>query len=128
MKSIRKEILIAAPVVRVWEHITDPAKIAGWLMPNTFEGVAGKEFRMDCGSGDVIDGVVLEVVPLKKLVYTWMSKDLKKKTTVTITLRELRGGTRLTLVHSGWEKLPPSEVDRGWDACLDKLVGQVRKS
>jgi len=126
MKSIRKDILIAAPPARVWDHLTDPKKIAGWLMPSTFEAVAGREFRMDCGSGDAIECVVLEVVPRKKLVYTWSSKDLNKRTTVEITLREQRGGTRLVLIHSGWEKLPPSEVDLGWDACLQKLVGQLQ--
>lgn len=126
MKSIRKEILIAAPSIRVWEHITDPAKIAGWLMPNTFEPVTGKEFRMDCGSGDAIDCVVQKIVPRKKLVYTWTSKDMSIKTTVEITLKEVRGGTLLVLVHSGWEKLAPPEVDRGWDDCLEKLAEQVR--
>jgi len=126
MKRIRKEIVIEAAPAKVWEHITNPERISRWLMPNTFEAVPGKAFRMDCGSEGSIDCVVREVVPPKKLVYTWTSKDLKITTTVEITLRKVRGGTRLVLIHSGWEKLPPREVDQGWDACLEKLVAQLK--
>lgn len=125
MKRIRKEILIDAPAVKVWEHLTDPTKIAAWLMPNTFQAVAGRAFRMDCGVEGAIECVVKNVIPRKKLVYTWMSKELNLETSVDITLREERGRTRLVLVHSGWEKLPPSKVDQGWDACLKKLVAQL---
>jgi len=44
MKIIKKEIVIDAPVAKVWKHLTDPEKIAGWLMPNDFEAVVGKHF------------------------------------------------------------------------------------
>ncbi len=41
MKIIKREILIEAPPSRVWEHITDPQKIAAWLMPNDFKAAVG---------------------------------------------------------------------------------------
>jgi len=131
MKSIRKELIINAPVAKVWAHLIDPARIAGWLMPNTFDPRPGKAFRMDCGTEGTIEGVVREIVPLKKLVYSWTSKHLKIETLVTVTLKSEKGKTRLILVHSGWEALPPSEeglgapFDQGWDACLKRLGEQV---
>jgi uncharacterized protein YndB with AHSA1/START domain len=128
MKSIRKELILDAPVAKVWAQLVDPAKLAGWLMPNTFDATPGMGFRMDCGTEGTIEGMVREVVPLKKLVYTWTSKHLKIETLVTVTLIPEKGKkTRLILVHSGWEALPPSEeglgapFDLGWDACLKKL-------
>ena len=48
MKVIRREIVIDAPLAKVWEHITDPEKIAGWLMPNDFAPTVGKKFTLDC--------------------------------------------------------------------------------
>ena len=38
----------------MWEHITDPEKIADWLMPNDFDANVGKEFSLGC-IGKTID-------------------------------------------------------------------------
>ncbi|MFO0983057.1 MAG: SRPBCC domain-containing protein [Planctomycetota bacterium] len=132
MRIIRKEVFIEAPVARVWEHVTDPAKIAGWLMPNDFEARLGKGFTLDCDEEGKIACVVLEIVPQQRLVYSFTSHAIKITTTVTITLAADRGGTRLTLVHSGWEALPPSEqgigdaFEHGWVARLQSLRAQVK--
>jgi uncharacterized protein YndB with AHSA1/START domain len=131
MRIIRREILIAAPAARVWKHITDPAKIAGWLMPNDFESGIGRAFSLDCGIEGKIRCVVKEIVPKKKLVYSWTSAQLKIETTVTITLKADQGGTLVTLVHSGWDALPPSEEGKsrsfgeGWKVHLKLLRKQV---
>jgi len=130
VRVIRKEIVIDAPAARVWKHLTDPARIAGWLMPAVFEAAVGKAFRMDCGTEGEITGVVREVVPHQKLVYSWTSKHLGIETLVTITLVEEKGRTRLTLVHTGWDALPPEgrpladTFDQGWSERLEVL--QVR--
>src|SRR5258706_9024705 len=107
MRIIKKEIVIDAPPARVWEHITDPARIAGWLMPSDFQPVAGRAFTMDCDEKGKISCVVKEVIPERKLVYSFTSKDIKVDTTVTITLVPEKRATRLTLIHSGWDALPP---------------------
>jgi uncharacterized protein YndB with AHSA1/START domain len=130
-KIIRKEIVIDAPPEKVWEHITDPAKIAGWLMPNTFAAKVGQDYTMDCGTAGPITGVVTEIIPLKKLVYTWNSPIIKSTTTVTITLtEEKKGRTRLVLEHSGWQ-IPPTDpevagrFDQGWGEHLQALQDQI---
>jgi uncharacterized protein YndB with AHSA1/START domain len=131
MNIIRKELLIDAPGARVWSHITDPAKIAGWLMENDFEATPGRAFRMDCGAEGPITFKVLEVVPEKKLVYSWSSAHVAVETLVTITLAPDKNRTRLVLVHSGWDALPPSEqglagpFDRGWDERLEILRKRI---
>lgn len=131
MRIIKKEIVINAPVAKVWEHITDPGKIAGWFMPNDFEARVGREFSIECEHGrGKISAVVKEIVPLQKLVYTFLSADTKVETLVTITLAKEGKGTRLTLIHSGWDQLPPGEqgvadlFDGGWHGYLKKLQEQ----
>src|SRR5689334_12159824 len=109
MRVIRKEVVIDAPVAKVWRHITDPAKIAAWLMPNDFEMKEGRAFSMDCGVEGKIACVVKEIVPEKKLVYSFTNKEIKVETLVTIELFAEGKQTRLVLVHTGWDALPPEE-------------------
>ena len=134
MSVIKREILIAAPVARVWEHITDSKKIAGWLMPNNFEAAPGKEFFLDCQEQGKVSCVVKEIVPERKLVYSFQSRVTRVETLVTITLAREGRGTRLTLIHSGWDSLPPGErgvADQyggGWSSSLAKLQEQIRNT
>jgi uncharacterized protein YndB with AHSA1/START domain len=128
MKTIKKEIVIEAPATKVWEHITDAKKIAGWFKPNTFEARVGAAFTIECHTEDgKVFGVVKEIVPQKKLVYSFQSKMIGVETLVTITLTTEGKSTRLTLVHSGWDALPPDEqnisdqFDGGWGDFLKNL-------
>ena len=131
MRRIKKEIFIDAPVERVWEHISDPVKIAGWLMPNDFEARVGKEFSMDCAEQGKIACIVKEVVPPRKLVYTFRSQATRVETVVSFMLAVEGRGTRLTLVHDGWDALPPGEqgvadqFEGGWDAHLRGLQSRL---
>ena len=133
MKVIKKEIFIKAPVAKVWEHISDPQKIAGWLMPNDFEARVGKEFSLDCKEQGTISCVVKELVPQRKLVYTFRSRTTRVETLVTFTLAPVDIGTRLTLVHSGWDALPPSDqgiadlFEGGWDGNLRRLQARLEE-
>jgi uncharacterized protein YndB with AHSA1/START domain len=127
MKIIRREIIINAPVAKVWEHIIDPKKIAGWLMPTDFEARVGKEFSLDCHEQGKVSCVVKEIVPQQKLVYSFRSKITKVETLVTVTLAKEGQTTRLTLIHSGWDALPPGEqgvadqFGEGWGGFLKNL-------
>ena len=131
MKQIKKEITISAPIARVWEHITDPGKVAAWLMPNDFEPKVGKEFSLDCQDSGKIACVVKEIVARQKLVYSFQSTVTKVETLVTITLASEGKNTRLTLVHSGWDALPPDQqgiaesFGSGWGGFLEKLQQQL---
>ena len=130
--EIVKEIFIDAPPAKVWRHVTEPERIAGWLMPNDFEARVGHPFFMSCDHEGRMACVVKEVVPEQRLVYTWRSKQAKVETTVTITLAAEGKGTRVKLVHTGWDGVPPADrsdvmggFDRGWIEHLEKLREQV---
>jgi uncharacterized protein YndB with AHSA1/START domain len=131
MKIIKKEIVIEASAAKVWQHITDPQKIAGWLMPNDFEPNVGKRFFLECDHSGKIWCVVKEMVPNRKLVYSFQINNPNVDTLVTITLAQEGKATRLTLVHTGWDSLPPAEqnvadnYDNGWTPLLEKLKEQM---
>jgi uncharacterized protein YndB with AHSA1/START domain len=134
MKIIKKEIVIEAPAPKVWEHITDQKKLTGWLMPNDFEAAVGRKFYLECEHSGKMSCVVKEIVPNRKLVYSFQPKTFSVETLVTITLATEGRATRLTLVHSGWEALPPSEqgaadnYDNGWAPLLENLKKQLAAS
>jgi len=134
MNVIKREIVIDAAISKVWTHITDPAKIAGWLMPNDFEGVVDKSFTLDCQAHGNISCVVKEIIPEQKLVYSFTSETIKIDTTVTILLTPEEGRTRVTLIHSGWDALPPPDAGiagffgDGWGAGLEQLREQVKNN
>jgi uncharacterized protein YndB with AHSA1/START domain len=131
-RQIVKEIVIDAPPSKVWPHLIDTAKVAGWLMPNDFQARVGSPFFLDCENQGRIDCVVKEVVAERRLVYSWQSKETRVETTVTITLTAEGDRTRVKLVHSGWDALPPADqdgimggFDRGWSEHLAKLREQI---
>jgi len=131
-RQIVKEIVIDAPPSKVWPHLIDTAKVAGWLMPNDFQAKVGGSFFLDCTAQGKVDCIVKELVPEKRLVYSWQSKETRVETTVTITLTVEGKSTRVKLVHSGWDALPPADQDRimggfdmGWSDHMEKLRQQV---
>jgi len=120
VNEIRSEIRIHAPVEKVWEHLTSSAKIAGWFLPNDFEPVVGKRFALNCNVNGRIDCEVVEIVPCRRLVYTFKPATLPFTTIVAFELERDGRETRLTLVHSGWQALTPDQTElfasfeRGW--------------
>ena len=111
MRAIRRERVYAHPPERVWAALTEPRIIASWLMPTEgFEPVVGTRFRFRTKPAPGFDGIVhctvVDVEPMRRLVYTWASgKGVARPTTVRWTLDPVLDGTRLTLEHSGFHGL-----------------------
>ncbi|MEQ9618770.1 MAG: SRPBCC domain-containing protein [Deltaproteobacteria bacterium] len=132
MNPIRKEIIVNASIEKVWDFITDSEKLAKWLMPNDFELKPNKKFTFtceghDCGV-DTIRCEIREIIPYEKLVYTWNTDQFEIETLVTIEIQKLGEKTKVTLIHSGWDKLGPEEriirdeYDGGWEGfIMDEL-------
>jgi uncharacterized protein YndB with AHSA1/START domain len=132
MDTIRRSIIIDAPIDRVWAFLTETDKIAAWLMPNTFQPEAGAHFTMDCppgiGSGAPVQCSVREIRPpaagRARLVYSWEIDEPLIETVLAIDLSEKGDATRLDLVHSGWDQLGPEDGyvrdrhEQGWDMLL----------
>ncbi|HYT16218.1 MAG TPA: SRPBCC domain-containing protein [Burkholderiales bacterium] len=136
LSIVRK--LDAAPG-EVWRAITEPEMLKRWMAPSDdFKiPVAEAELRvggryhiiMNAPDGQVHDvsGVYREIVPNKKLVYTWAWKSTpERESVVTIELRAAGGGTELTLKH---EQFADAEArdrhQQGWMGCLARLESAV---
>ena len=118
----------------VWEYLTKAELIAQWIMPNNFEPIKGHdfEFRTKPMPSLNLDGImhckVIEIVPFKKLIYTWKGGPEKGittlDTTVEWTLEAKDNGTELHLVQTGFNEENISifsAMQGGWAQNLQKV-------
>jgi uncharacterized protein YndB with AHSA1/START domain len=125
--EIDLEVVYPHPVDRVWRALTDSAALAAWLMPNDLVPVVGHRFtfRTDPVEGwsGAVECQVTEVLPPRRLSYTWHGDPALPITTVTWSLSPEGSGCRLRLRHRGWTDDPYARHVRdtlsgGWDSKL----------
>lgn len=127
-----KEVTINAPASKVWKAITDKNDMKQWYFDiAAFEPEVGFEFQFEAGGNNrqyLHLCKITEVVPNKKLSYTWRYEDEPDVIThVTFELFEESGQTTVKLTHEGLEKFPADKADfarhnfvAGWDALIGK--------
>jgi uncharacterized protein YndB with AHSA1/START domain len=135
--SLQIKRFINAPSSRIYAAWTDPAQLKEWWGP---DGVQTRRFVADAHVGgkyrwDLINqegeemsvlGEYRELVPNKKIVFTWRWDDdeawEKHDSVVTIELFDRDRGTELHLIH---EQLPSAASrdrhNEGWSSVLDRL-------
>ena len=143
--QIQKEILLRAPLHRVWDAISDSAQFGAWFGA-AFEGpfVAGTRVQgkivpttVDpevAKAQEEFDGMpfacqIEAVEPMTRLAFRWNptidgAGGLDGPTTlVTFELEEASGGTRLRVTESGFDSVPLAERAatfarnaEGWEA------------
>ena len=124
----------AAPQ-RVWDAITQAQALTQWLAPSddfvnliaeTDLRVGGRyHLAMRSPEGEVHDvsGVYREVIPNRKVVFTWAWKSTpERESLVTMELRASGDGTELTLRHEQFfDEAARDRHNTGWSACLGRL-------
>ena len=113
-KIIKHQFFYPHSIERVWEYLTTPELMAQWLMKNDFQPIVGLDFQFRTNPipGLDFDGIfyckVLEVVPFKKLSYSWKSGpgegEITLDSVVIWKLEPTDKGTELFLEHSGFAK------------------------
>ena len=98
-RSVVVERDLPHPPERLWRALTTAQLIGEWLMQNDFAALPGHRFRLSADWGTV-EGQVQKVEPLRRLSYSWDTKDLRS--TVTFTLTPTGAGTRLRMEQSGF--------------------------
>ena len=136
------EVLPHAPET-IWKALTSGALMGRWLMaPTGFEAVKGNRFTMKTTPAGAWDGTirceVLEVKANERFTYAWrgghednVGYGAPLDTVVTWALSRVGNGTRLRLVHSGFE-LPRNEtaftgMSQGWKKVMrtiDTIAGE----
>lgn len=121
----------------IWKTLTNGALMARWLMePKGFAAVEGTHFTFQTTPAGAWDGTihcqVLEVRPNERLSYAWKGGDdgnvgygSRLDTVLSFDLEKTENGTRVRLVHSGFE-LPRNELtmknmSEGWKIVLPRL-------
>ncbi|WP_404712011.1 SRPBCC domain-containing protein [Sphingomonas sp. MMS24-J13] len=122
----------------IWATLVRPELMARWLKmtPTGFEPMVGNLFTFQTSPAGAWDGTirceVIEVVPHQRLAWRWRGGDAANQgygslldTLVTVTLEPVDGGTRLSLVHSGFE-LPRNEtayrnMSGGWTGVVARI-------
>ncbi len=141
--ELGKTIEIDAPAHAVFSALTDSKELTQWWPDiGTFEPRVGGKFHFtflaerhkEMGDRDHrLDGEVLEIVPNKKLVYSFIPDEeyrpdgvRPKPTVVTWSLEEVgKNRTKVTLVHSGFTKEMDEhfkDVTAGWSYFTARLV------
>jgi uncharacterized protein YndB with AHSA1/START domain len=136
-KIIQHQIFYPNPPEVVWEYLTNTELMVQWLMPNNFKPVLGHEFEFrakpmpDLNFDGIFYCKVLEIVPFKKLSYSWKfgpGNGVLNNSVVNWTLSEKDNGTELLLVHRGFEGsdfLPMfASMNEGWAKLIQK-IGQL---
>ncbi|HXS36579.1 MAG TPA: SRPBCC domain-containing protein [Flavipsychrobacter sp.] len=120
------ERVFNAPIARVWQAITDKDKMKEWYFNiDAFEPKVGFKFQFIGGSDSKKYThlcEITEVIPEKKLTYSWRYKDYEGNSSVTFELFADGDKTRLKLTHTGLETFPQDTPDfarksfaAGWD-------------
>jgi len=140
--KISKTIIIEASPEIVFKAITEPEELTQWSMGDQalLEPRVGGKVRFitlkethqseKLDRDYIMEGIVLELVPNKKLSYTWSFKDLPDfpETTVVWELEEIEPNkTKVQLTHLGFtgKEKGLTSVDRhneGWAEVLNKLA------
>jgi uncharacterized protein YndB with AHSA1/START domain len=146
---IERQILLKAPRARVWRALTNAEEFGHWfgvnLKDKTF--AVGKRTQGQItypGYEHIVFEIVIErMEPEKLLSWRWHPAAIEKSvdysqeptTLVVFELKEVEGGILLSVVETGFDKLPPARrVDAfrmngsGWDEQMQNIEKHVAKS
>jgi len=140
--SLKLTRVFKAPRERVYNAFLDPDAYAKWLPPAGFtakvykmEPRVGGKYRMSFTSLDkkeshAFGGTYLELKQNEKIVHSDLFEteqpEMKGEMRVTITFKDVPGGTEVTVVHDGIPKvIGAKNATLGWKSSLQNLASLV---
>jgi len=131
-RPVIKEVLLNAPVSKVWEAITDREQMKQWYFDiPEFKPEVGAEFHFEGGKEErcyLHLCRIVEVIPEKKLSYTWKYDGYPGNSLVTFELFKEGEKTKLRLTHEGLETLGDNpdfareNFAEGWTYLIEKSI------
>ena len=131
MKLVQKHVHVSAPAAVLYELLTDPALFVQWMAEDAnIDARVGGEIRWTHANGDSCSGHFVELVPDRRIVFTygWERPDVEVppgSTTVEIDLIPSTRGTELRLVHRGLAGPMADAHAGGWDHYLRRLADRA---
>jgi len=140
--SIKHQLFFPHPPESVWEYLTNAELMELWLMKNDFQPIVGHEFQFRVNPVPSLDfdGIVycevLEIVPFKKLSYTWKlgpgDGSINVDSVVRWELKPTDKGTELLLDHGGFAILENAGIfnamDKGWLENMHKIATRLNET
>jgi uncharacterized protein YndB with AHSA1/START domain len=127
------ERVLSASVARVWKALTEVDQMREWYFDlKEFKPAVGFEFDFVVEhEGNSYHHLcrITEIVPDKKIAYTWRYKGEPGDSLVTIELFPERNMTRLRLTHEGLETFPktPAYARKNFEAGWTAIIGTELK-
>lgn len=139
---IERSIHIKAPRTRVWRALSNAEEFGEWfgadLKGKTFAPGATVQVPLTIKGFEhvLFDMRIERIEPEDLLTYRWhpyaidpaIDYSKEQRTLVTLTLKDVDGGTLLTVVESGFDNVPPERRltafrmnSNGWDAQLKNI-------
>ncbi len=143
---IEREILLEAPIARVWRALSNAEEFGKWFGVK----LAGKKFvpgqpvqgnlTFPGYEHVVFDALIVEMTPEKRFSYRWhpyavqpgVDYSQEETTLVEIEITAVPGGTLLKVVESGFDKVPAARRveafrmnSRGWEGQLHNIAKYV---
>lgn len=129
---ICKEVVINAPASKVWKALTDKEHLRNWFMAcEDFAPHVGNTFHFQGNKGEEIcyhTSNIVEIVPEKKLSFTWNRNGIPDETLVTYELTQTNDSTtKLVLTHSNWGAMLDenpvlrTEHTSGWEYFINRI-------
>lgn len=129
------ERVLDAPAEKVWQAITDKQKMKEWYFDfKEFKPELGFEFEWYGGDDKqqwLHAGKITEVVPGKKLTYSWRYPGYAGESFVTFELSTEGNKTRLKLTHAGLNTFPADMTAfrrENFEAGWTELIGTLLKN
>jgi uncharacterized protein YndB with AHSA1/START domain len=132
-EAIVVERTFNAPVARVWKGLTDVDQMREWCFDlKEFKPEVGFEFEFSVehqGTNYHHLCKVTEVIPQKKIAYTWRYKGEPGDSLVTFELSAKGDKTRLRLMHTGIETFPrtPAYARKNFETGWTTIIGSELK-
>jgi uncharacterized protein YndB with AHSA1/START domain len=142
---IEKQVVLRAPRSRVWRALTDAGEFGQWFgvkLESAFAAGARVRGRITIPGYEhvTLDVAVVRLDPERYFSWRWhpaavepgVDYSAEPTTLVEFHLEEVEGGTRLTVVESGFDGIPLArrakallENEGGWAAQLGNIARHV---
>jgi uncharacterized protein YndB with AHSA1/START domain len=138
-RNVKMERSLNAPADHVYKVLTDARHIPNWYGPSDdfkvtvhkWEPKVGGKYRVEFNAPDgetnIVVGEFKELVPGKKVAYTWTWEGRPViDTLVTIVLKPNGKKTDLTLTHEGFPSDDMADHhNQGWTGSMERLMRAV---
>ena len=143
---IERKILLKAPRKRVWQALSNAEEFGNWfgvkLQGKTFAPGQRTQGQVTHPGYEYItfDVVVERIEPERLISWRWHPAPVEKgvdysaepTTLVVFELKDVEGGTLLSVVESGFDKVPPHrrmdafrQNSEGWDGQMKNIAKHV---